>query len=113
MSSRARRRASLAWDFASVSDFSRSMDLVRPMALPPDGPAQESETGLGLAPVTSHFKQENSICKVWLTRRDATHSVSSLKDEQASCRFLSCGRVSWTFNWRVDLRYQCRIRANS
>src|SRR5689334_2401460 len=112
MSSRARRRASLAWDFASVSDFSRSIDLVRVMAFPPEGPAQESETGLGFTPVTYHFKQENSICKVWLTRRDATHSVSSLKEEHASCKFLSCGRISWTCSWRVNLASRSPFEAN-
>src|SRR2546423_10618687 len=107
MSSRARRIASLAWDLASESDFSRSTDLVRPMALPPEGPAQESETGLGFTPVTSHFKQENSIFKVWLQRRDETHSVSSLKDEHASCNFLFCGRSFWTFNLLVYLASKC------
>src|SRR5438034_5158649 len=112
MSSCARRKALLASDLASESGFKRSIDLVRPMALPPDGPAQESETGLGFTPVTSHFKQENSIFKVWLTRRDATHSVSSLKDEHVSCKFLSCGRISWTCNWRVSLASKSPFEAN-
>src|SRR5437879_13275465 len=103
MSWRARRRASLAWDLGSESDFRRSMDLVRPMALPPAGPAHESETGLGLTPVTSHFKQQKSIRRVWLTRRHATHSASSLKDEQASCKFLSWATMSWTCNCGVNL----------
>ena len=69
------------------------MALWRGMALPPAGPAQESETGLGFTPVTSHFKQVRSICKVRLMRSDATHSSRYLNVEQTSCRFLSFGKI--------------------
>src|SRR5216110_2317647 len=92
MSSCARRKALLASDLASESGFKRSIDLVRPMAFPPEGPAQESETGLGFTPVTSHFKQEKSIFNTWLARSVATQSASSRNDEQASCKCLSCGK---------------------
>src|SRR5260370_32892101 len=96
MSSRALLRALLDSDLALESGFRRSMDLARPMGLPPAGPAQESETGLGFTPVTSHFKQEQSIFKVWLTRRDAPHSPSSLKAEHASCKSETCAQLPST-----------------
>src|SRR5437879_2225101 len=89
MSPRAFLSASFASALALLSGFRRSMALKRPMALPPAGPAQESATGFGFAPVTSHFRQLNSIFSEWLTRRDATHSSRYLKSEHASCRFLS------------------------
>src|SRR6266852_6249843 len=47
MSSWAFRRASFASALALLSGFRRSMALWKDMALPPEGPAQESATGLG------------------------------------------------------------------
>ncbi len=98
MSSWAFLRASFASALASLSGFRRSMALWKGMALPPDGPAQESATGLGFTPVTSHFKQVNSIFNERLTRREATHSSRYLNAEQTSCKFLSCARIPRTCN---------------
>src|SRR2546427_5803302 len=93
MSSRAFLSASLASTLALLSGFRRSIALWKSMALPPAGPAQESATGLGFTPVTSHFKQVNSIFNERLTRRDATQSSRYLNPEQASCKFYPAVRI--------------------
>src|SRR6476661_2544303 len=83
--------------FDSVLEFAsglrRSTAFSRGMALPPAGPAHESATGFGLIPVTSHFRQVNSIGRLWFRRRTAMQFANSLKSEQASCNSLSAGRI--------------------
>ena len=58
------------------------MALCRDMALPSEGPGQESETLAGFTPVTSHFRQEKSILSLRLARTVEIQPESDLKSEQ-------------------------------
>ena len=93
--------ALVASTFASASGLRIAMAFCKDIALPSDGPAQESETGAGFSPVTSHFKQEKSILRLRLARSVEMHILSK---QRQSVRIPDCdlsvgfveGETIWT-----------------